>query len=177
MTNFFETLKIVDLSSKSTFLGLLFSRLNRFNSFVEYSLGQEAHASCVPASPGEPALFPTCLVYPSCMLLSLLSTFDPRIFRKSIAFSDAPGREADSQPICQSVRQAVSQAVGQASRQADRQAETHSLAFFQLRTTSKNSGESGSNRSNRRLRGRTVFACRMPSVPIPAIADPLFFFT
>ena len=65
-----------------------------------------------------------------------------RIFIKnSIAFGKAPRREADSQPISQSVRQAGSQAVGRASRQADRQAESQSLAFFQSRTTSTNSGE------------------------------------
>ena len=41
----------------------------------------------------------------------------------------------------QSGMQAVSQAVSRASRQAGRQAETHSLAFFQLRTTITNIGE------------------------------------
>ena len=55
----------------------------------------------------------------------------------SIAFIKAPRREADNQPICQSVRQAFGQTVGRASKQV----ETHSLAFFPSRTASTNSGE------------------------------------
>ena len=41
--------------------------------------------------------------------------------RNSTAFSKAPRREADSQPISHSGKQAVRQAIGRASRQADRQ--------------------------------------------------------
>ena len=68
-----------------------------------------------------------------CLTNSIIPTsvgINTRGHRNSDAFSKAPRREADSQPISQSVRQAASQAVGWASRQADRQAETHSLAFF-----------------------------------------------
>ena len=54
-----------------------------------------------------------------------------KLDKNSIAFSIAPQREADSQPISQLVRQAVSQTVSWASRQADRNTQ---FGFFQWQT-------------------------------------------
>ena len=65
-----------------------------------------------------------------------------------MAFTKAPQREGDTESINHSVRQAVNHASGPASKQLDGQAETHSLAFFQSRTTSTNSGEPQLNWSN-----------------------------
>ena len=77
--------------------------------------------------------------------------------RTSISFGNTPRREADSQPVSQSVSQASSQSgIGQASRQADREAETHSLAFFQSRTTSTNSEEPQLHRSKQPSSGKTL---------------------
>ena len=79
----------------------------------------------------------------SCMPFAKMQS-SKKLKKNSIAFGKAPRREADSQPISQSARQSVSQA----SRQAHRQAETHSLAFFQLRTMIINNGEPHVFRNN-----------------------------
>ena len=62
----------------------------------------------------------------NCRLLLLLAPAG--VPTNSIAFGNAPRREAESQPIPHLVRQAVSQTVGQASTQADRDTQ---FGFFQ----------------------------------------------
>ena len=87
------------------------------------------------------------------MVLSLNPLLVPKVPKQnSTAFGKAPQREANSQPISQSssqsgsqsgsqsAKQAGSQSVRQSVGQAGRQVETHSLAFFQLRTMITNVG-------------------------------------
>ena len=89
-------------------------------------IAPQGGAECVIVSVPYP---PQVLAPPFGRLLFAAPAARYRLPLNSIAFSNAPRRDADSQPISQLVRQAVSQAISRASRQANRQTQTCSLGF------------------------------------------------